>query len=149
MAKVTQTEFGAWTGLTQPEVSKYVKANVIDLSEGLQASVVRYCKHARKTASGRQGVSGEHDLTDERARLAHHQANNEALKERVNKGELLKMHDVINHWAEMISNARSKLLMIPSRMAPKVLRTKTVKDVEKMLKAEIVNALEELTEAQK
>ena len=99
------------------------------------------------TAQGRKGETGDHDLTDERARLAHHQANNEALKEQINKGELIKAEDVINQWAERISNARSKLLMIPPRTAPKALRAKTVKEVEKLMKDAIVNALEELTEA--
>ena len=54
--------------------------------------------------------AGRYDLTDERARLAHHQANNEALKERAARGELIPAEMVIKHGAAMVAAVRAKIL---------------------------------------
>ena len=51
-----------------------------------------------------------YDLTEERARLAHHQANNEALKERAARGELIPAEMVIKHGAAMVAAVRAKIL---------------------------------------
>ena len=55
------------------------------------------------------------DLTEERARLAHHQANNEALKESQLRGELLPAELVIEMGAALVAAARAKVLAIHSK----------------------------------
>lgn len=55
------------------------------------------------------------DLTEERARLAHHQANNEALKEKQLSGELLPAELVIELGAALVAAARAKVLAIHSK----------------------------------
>jgi phage terminase Nu1 subunit (DNA packaging protein) len=52
----------------------------------------------------------------ERARLLHHQANNEALKEAINRGELIPAELVISLGAALVSAARAKMLAVPSKV---------------------------------
>lgn len=58
--------------------------------------------------SGADGV--EYDLVSERARLAHHQANNEAIKEQVAMGQLIPAELVVKNGAAMVAAARAKIL---------------------------------------
>jgi phage terminase Nu1 subunit (DNA packaging protein) len=57
-----------------------------------------------------------YDLNVERARLAHHQANNEAIKEQVTRGELLPVDLVVALTSSLVAAARSRLLGIASKV---------------------------------
>lgn len=52
----------------------------------------------------------EYDLNQERARLSFHQANNESMKEKERRGELIPVQLVVELGAGMLSVVRSKLL---------------------------------------
>lgn len=56
------------------------------------------------------------DLEQERARLSHHMANREALKEGVERGELVPAQEVIELGAVTIAAARAKILSIGSKL---------------------------------
>jgi phage terminase Nu1 subunit (DNA packaging protein) len=56
------------------------------------------------------------NLEQERARLSHHQANREQLKEGVERGELIPAPEVIELGAALIGAARAKILAIPSKL---------------------------------
>ena len=56
------------------------------------------------------------DLTAETARLKHHQANNEALKEAEQRGELLPAEFVILHCSALVAAARAKFLALPAKL---------------------------------
>ena len=70
----------------------------------------------------RQSGGGEEslDLSQERARLAHHQANKTALEEGLLRGEIIRTTDVVQTWQQQIGAARAKLLLIPGKMATMV-----------------------------
>ena len=85
-----------------------------------------------------------YDLTEERARLAHHQANNEGLKELENKGELVRADEVRAAWEEKTAATRAQLLSLPSKAAPMVVTVDGDVAVESMLRKMINEALDEL-----
>ncbi|MCB0055435.1 MAG: hypothetical protein KDE45_00330 [Caldilineaceae bacterium] len=87
--RLTQKAFAEHIGVTQPAVAKLVAASVVDLRRGLDQSRLDYIAHLREVAAGREGKSGEYDLTDERARLAHHQANIAQMQEQEQRGTLV------------------------------------------------------------
>ena len=84
------------------------------------------------------------DLTDERARLAHHQANRAALEAEQLAGSLIEIEAVANVVGEEYSNVRSRLLAIPSKAAPQVIGL-SIAAAKALLDDLIFEALDELT----
>ncbi|MCP4077225.1 MAG: hypothetical protein GY744_13710, partial [Gammaproteobacteria bacterium] len=70
------------------------QAGIINLADGLDNSRLAYISHLREQAAGRLST-GEFDLTSERARLAHYQANKTSLEEDVLKGDLIPSEQVL------------------------------------------------------
>lgn len=58
-----------------------------------------------------------YDYDSERARLTHHQANTAEMEDQKKRGELIPAADVQQYWSDLVSNARSRLLSLPSRIA--------------------------------
>ena len=88
------------------------------------------------------GVAYDYQL--ERARLTYHQANNEELKEREARAELVSSDDVLRKWLDMTSAMRAKLLNLPGRVASTALAATTLREVEDYVREEIHRALDEL-----
>ncbi|WOJ95783.1 hypothetical protein R0137_11070 [Congregibacter brevis] len=86
----------------------------------------------------------KHDLTEERARLAHHQANLAGFDEEVRKGALLEREDVVKEVTQVHANFRAKLLNIPPKMSTILIALSDVNDIETELNSVICEALEEL-----
>ena len=84
----------------------------------------------------------QYDLEQERARLAHHQANNEAIKEMTARGNLVPADLVVKNGGAMVGAARAKLLAVPSKIRAKNpgLSTATIASIQ----GTIEEALDEL-----
>ena len=91
---------------------------------------------------------GDYDLEQERARLAHHQANNEALKELVMKKALIPADEVKAGWITLVTRFKAKMLSIPSKMAHQVAQTSDHHEIEQLLRVGINEALTELASEQ-
>jgi phage terminase Nu1 subunit (DNA packaging protein) len=83
-----------------------------------------------------------YDLTEERARLAHHQANNEKLKEDQLRGSLIPEDIIKEHGAGMVAAFRAKLLSLHNKIRNKF--TSLSKDVIDEIQRLHQEALEEL-----
>ncbi|MCP3850112.1 MAG: hypothetical protein GY694_07755 [Gammaproteobacteria bacterium] len=88
---------------------------------------------------------GEYDLTEERARLAHHQANKTSLEEQVLKGDLIPAEEVLSKWEKMVSNFRAKMLAIPTKTSHLLINVGEFDEVESILKTQVYEALKELS----
>jgi hypothetical protein len=84
------------------------------------------------------------DLTTERARLAHHQANRAELEADLLAGSLIQIEAVADVVGEEYANARSRLLAIPSKAAPQVIGL-SIAAAKALLDDMIFEALDELT----
>ncbi len=80
----------------------------------LPASIMRLVPHLRETASGRGGHEAVETLTQERARLAHEQANAAAIKNALSRGELIEAAIVQDRWSGICASIRQKMLAIPT-----------------------------------
>lgn len=67
-----------------------------------------------------------YDLTQERARLAHHQANKAALEAEAFSGKLVPIESVADVVGEEYANVRAKLLAIPTKAAPQIVGLSTI-----------------------
>ena len=86
------------------------------------------------------------DLTAERARLAHHQANKYHLESENLKGNLIEADIVAEVWEAQLANLRAKLLTIPTKAAPRAAILDDEKMMVKYLQGLIHDALSELSE---
>lgn len=84
---MTQAAFGDLVGITQPAVSELVRRKILRDGATADEWLLAYVDHLREMAAGRGGESGA-ELTAERARLAHEQADKIAMQNAVTRGEL-------------------------------------------------------------
>lgn len=73
-----------------------------------------------------------------------HRAKLAELEYKTKTGELLPREEVAAAWAEQIAIAKGRLLALPSRVSADVLRLKSQREIENVLKAALVVILEEL-----
>jgi phage terminase Nu1 subunit (DNA packaging protein) len=85
-------------------------------SYDLERTVRAYVEHLRGVASGRGGEEHVASLTAERARLAREQADGQALKNAVLRGELIRAEDAERAWSDFLRQLRGRLLAVPSRL---------------------------------
>lgn len=60
-------------------------------------------------------------------------------------GMLVPIDEVNAVWGEKISRIRTRLMALPSEIAPEFQRSKTVAEAEKLIRRQIIAALEELS----
>ena len=123
-----------------------IETKVVDDAEpgrlDIDAARVNYIRHLRAQASGRGGDS----LSRERARLAGEQADRAARENKLASAEVIERRDVIAILTAGFGAARSRLLGIPTRLAPLVVGL-PVNEVRAKLRSEIEEALEGLANA--
>lgn len=79
-ARVTQAEFAAMVGISQPAVSALISKGVLKPTDSAGAWLHDYCANLREQAAGRgSAIAGGLDLVQERARLAKEQADKVAM----------------------------------------------------------------------
>jgi hypothetical protein len=101
-----------------------------------------------RPGAGRKKDAGK---ADDYSRLAKARADHEELKAALRDlevkqktGELLPRDEVARAWSEQIAIAKGRLLSLPARVSADVLRLKTQREIERVLKAALVTILEEL-----
>jgi len=141
---------------TQKEIAKHLvmsERRIVDVlkkiglpSKGNTLDEAResYILHLREEAAGR-GSNGDYELTEERARLAHHQANKTALEEEVLKGDLIPADEVFAKWEKMVSSFRAKMLAMPTKTSHLLINISDFGEAENILKTHIYEALKELS----
>lgn len=90
------------------------------------------------------GEDGVYSLETERARLAHHQANNEALKEAQLKGDLIQSGEVQKQWSDAVLSMRNKMLSLPSKLAKIAINADSVREIEREAERLVHESLQEL-----
>lgn len=107
-------------GITAPALSDLVKRGlVIRLGRDaydLERSVNAYVTHLRGLAAGWGSGEQAASLTAERARLAKEQADAQAMKNAVQRGELVAADEVAREWGDVLRRVRARILAAPSRL---------------------------------
>ena len=89
--------------------------------------------------------SGELDYTQERAKLTSLQAEKVTLDLQQQRGKLLPLEMVILAWQGQVTNARAKLLALPTKAASQILGMESHVEVEHTIRDIIYEALDELS----
>lgn len=126
-----------------------VKKGVIERqprgSYDLDAVRRAYIEHLRAVAAGQRNDDGL-DLVAERARLAKEQADAQAMKNAIQRGELIPRPDVVAAWTAVFAHVRARLLALPSKAAPAVVGLSALPEVKEVLSDHVEEALAELAE---
>ena len=152
MVEVTEKELAEYLGLSDRRIRQLFKQGIVIKSQrgkyDLKASVLGYINSLRDKDKNRDETMEKLRLAGEAEKLSH-----EKLKKR--KTELLvlqaekKLHaaeDVEYFWNTMILAAKSRLTAIPVKVAPLLVGIEDRKEVQHILKREISDALNEISE---
>lgn len=91
------------------------------------------------------GADGERlDGAQERALLDKARRESIQMDNEKKRGDLLPYADVAAAWTEQIGIAKGRFLTLPSRLAPRIVRTKAIREVELILRDGIIEVMSEL-----
>ena len=139
----TTQELAAIFGVTDRRVQQLQKEGVISQvgrnEYNLSETIQRYIRSF-------QVVSSNKKYQDERTKLT--QANREIaeIELQLLKGDVHRSDDVRDILHEMLSNFRSRLLVMPARAAVEISAVSDVGEIQQILKREVSDALTELSE---
>lgn len=148
----TQAEVAAHLDLSQSAVSQMMQAGVLPAPAprrglDLAACRVAYVRHLRGVAAGRLSDPTEDglDLVAERARLAKEQADAQAMKNDLMRGEVVLVADAVRQVTQDYAAVRTRLLAIPSEAAPRAHACRSTTEVQAVLMAAVCEAMADLT----
>ncbi len=146
MAKLT--EVAEHLDLSTTRIHGLVKAGILPKSGraayDLDACRVAYIRYIREIAAGRGSKDGAVDLVAERARLTKAQALKCERENAVAEGEFLRTAVFHTMVTAAFRRVRSKLLAMPSKLAPLMAPAMTPAEAQAMLRDTVHAALDEL-----
>lgn len=90
------------------------------------------------------GDEAKLDASQERALLDKARRESIQMDNEKKRGDLLPFAEVAKAWEEQIAIAKGRFLALPSRMAPRIVRTKAIREVELILRDGIIEIMSEL-----
>jgi phage terminase Nu1 subunit (DNA packaging protein) len=109
--------------------------------------VVRSYIHYLRMGNLRRDLP-EDDYTTHRMRLTRARADITEMERAQMENRLIPSSDVELTWNSLVSNARNRLIAIPTKVAPVVYASKNLNEIRDIIKDEIYSALDELANAE-
>lgn len=102
----------------------------------------------RPGAGRKPGPTSDHalDFAKARARKEKALADLREMESKKMSGDLLPIEEVRSAWLSAVSTAKGRLLALPSRLAPEVILISDVRKAENLIKTQIMEILQELTQ---
>jgi phage terminase Nu1 subunit (DNA packaging protein) len=153
MSIVNQTELCEILGRTAKTLNAWIDAGMPVLHRGGHGSPNQYDTEQViawmiQREIGKLSVHDDgtvYNFEAEKARLTHEQAEKVAMENAVRRGELVDTGRVAGWWASIITNAKQRLLAIPTKAAPLVLGRASLPEVRDQLESLINEVLLELS----
>lgn len=141
--KVSITELHNLSGLDR----RRVRAALADLrsEKGSKGALLFESREALPLLYICPGPDDNLDLTRERARLAHFQANKTELEAAKLKGELIEVEEVADLVGQDYANVRAKLLSLPTKLAPELVSLDGLEQLRAAIERGVHEALAELS----
>ena len=135
--------------LTSAHIYNLFNANVLTKSgksggQDLDDCRVKYIRYLRTLSKGKNTNSG--DLNEERTRLTKAQADRAELELQEIEADLISTDTIKTIWSDYVSNVRSKLLALPSKLGHLTQASETYAEAEAIIKEAVYECLEELSE---
>lgn len=144
----TQSEIAEHLDMTPQRVRDLIKQGVLNRKNARDSMDVdecrkNYIRYLRTRTQGLQNASG--DLNEERTRLTKLQADKAQLEVQEMEESLVSVEKITEEWVGYVSNVRSKLLALPSKVSHRVQAAENYAEAEKILKESVYDALHELS----
>jgi phage terminase Nu1 subunit (DNA packaging protein) len=140
---VNAAELGRVLGISRASIANLATDRVLPRASrgefGLAACVQAYIRH-KLLQAGAADV-GTKTLVAERSRLAKFKADQAERESLVETGELVNVNDVDVAWQTVVRTIRSRLLLIPTKVAPRAASLTTAIEVQTLLQKELNAAL--------
>lgn len=146
----TQKEVAEHLDLSVKRISELIRDGILPSKKGrspLNIDVCRiaYISYLRKLG-GYNKRTGTGDIAEEKTKLTAAQARKAELEVEELEKSLIPAALVADTWVDYVSNARAKLLGLPSRIAHQVLTLDKYSEVEELIKEQVHEALSELAQ---
>ena len=142
-AVVNAADLGRVLGISRATIANLATDGVLPRADrglfNLSACVQAYIRH-KLVSAGAADVATK-SLVAERSRLAKLRADAAERDARVEAGELVDVADIEAAWLNVVSVARSRVLLIPTKVAPRIITLKTAAEAKALLQKEINVAL--------
>jgi len=142
-AIVNAADLGRVLGISRATIANLATDGVLPRADrglfNLSACVQAYIRH-KLVLAGAADVATK-SLVAERSRLAKLRADAAERDARVEAGELVDVEDIEAAWLGVVSVARSRVLLIPTKVAPRIITLKTAAEAKALLQKEINVAL--------
>jgi phage terminase Nu1 subunit (DNA packaging protein) len=144
---VNKRQLASVFGVSEETITQWMKAGmpVRTQRKGTRGNEYETADCIRWYVARDSGGDRALDLTQERARLAKAQADKTELEAAELRGDLARYEDISSHWTRQSTACKSRLLVIPSKVAPRVRAAATDMDAASIIQSEICEALEELS----
>jgi phage terminase Nu1 subunit (DNA packaging protein) len=143
----TQAQVAAHLGVSAKYINDLIGKGVIPYAAkgkyDIDACRKAYIEHIREQAAGRASA-GELNLSEERARLAKEQADAKEMENAVERGDLVYIEDVAKQIENQLTKVRTRLLSVPTKVAPEAHACASVREVQNVIEQAITEALNEL-----
>lgn len=137
-------EIGTLLGISSAMVSRLASEGVLPRAGRGQydaaATVQAYLRYRLGNAAKDDPTA--RGLMSERSRLTKAKADAAEREARVRAGELVEAGEIEAAWVSVITTARNRLRLIPSKVAPRVAGMKSPADAQELLRREIDDALD-------
>ena len=134
-------------GVSEETITQWQKAGmpIQTARKGTMGNEYELAPCIRWYALRESGGDGALDLNQERARLAKAQADKTELEAAELKGEMVRYEELSAHWAARGSAMRSRLLTLPTKIAPRARVAENDQAASALIEAEIIEALTEIS----
>ena len=144
----TQSQIAEHLDMTPQRVRDLIKQGVLNRKNARDSMDIdecrkNYIRYLRTRSQGLQNASG--DLNEERTRLTKLQADKAQLEVQEMEESLVSVERITEEWVGYVSNVRSKLLALPSKVSHRVQAAETYAEAEQILKESVYDALHELS----
>jgi phage terminase Nu1 subunit (DNA packaging protein) len=144
---VSTAEISEILGLSDRRIRQLEKENaLVKIKRGkydLKASVQRYIEYIKEQA---QQTEEELNLTKEKTLLTRANRQKVELELQIMRGELHRSEDVRRVMNDMLGAFRARILAIPSKVAPRLIAQTNAAVIQNIIKNEVYEALQELSE---
>ena len=150
MAILTQEQAAEVVGLTARRLRQLAdEGNGPAQTAGGQYEAREIGRWLKQRLMSELGVAQDgqaYDYDAERARLTKAQADKTELEAAELAGALVRVDDVESEWARLLGAARSRLLSLPTKAAPRARVAVNDEEAQAVIEAEVLEALQELSD---
>jgi len=125
-------------GITERYIQKLTKLGILPATNDPKKITLAYVRYKESQGGGKS------DLIEERIRLTRIQADQKEWDLKVSQGEYLHLDSAMALWGQVIQGIRSRLLSIPSKLAPLVIGCNGLSEIKEVSEKMIHEVMTEI-----